>query len=305
MRRRRPPPTIRGSGRTPAGVCNAPSRHDQRAASKQAHNQASKHLVRRAAARERGATRSARTFGAPSGGLAIFLSSPSCGDSLAQSTSVEASRMDGQKSPATQMRDVIRGHQRSSLQKSPATQMSHAERDAGRSHRSVRCGHLTAWRAQARGASTFSVAHVDAPRARVAKLSEPTVHHGSLWHDSEGVLLERVERAVGLPGEWLARAERHLAEVCRTESAPVRHVQGLVREDAHASGVVGGGDVGHHYGERVGDPCIHTGRPGGRGDALTTGRSAGGATLAQRDVGRWAPPSRVARIPSASRIQPM
>jgi hypothetical protein len=106
--------------------------------------------VRRAAARERGATRSARTFVAPSGGLAIFLSSPSCGDSLAQSTSVEASRMDGQKSPATQMRDVIRGHQRSSLQKSPATQMSHAERDAWRSHRSVRCGHLTAWCARAR-----------------------------------------------------------------------------------------------------------------------------------------------------------
>ena len=167
--------------------------------------------------------------------------------------------MDGQKSPATQMRDVIRGHQRSSVQKSPSTQMSHAERDAGRSHRSVRCGHLTAWCARARGASTFSVAHVDAPRARVAKLSDPTVHYGPLRHDSESVLVERVGRAARLPGEWLARVERHLAEVRRTESAPVRHVQGLVREDAHASGVVGGGDVGHHYGERVGDPCIHMG----------------------------------------------
>jgi hypothetical protein len=31
----------------------------------------------------RGATRSDRTFGAPSGGLAIFRSSPSCGGSLA------------------------------------------------------------------------------------------------------------------------------------------------------------------------------------------------------------------------------
>ena len=130
-RRRRSPLTIRGSGRTSAG---SPQRaqSSRSACCKQASmNQASKQLVRTAAAWERGATRSARTFVAPSGGLAIFLSSPSCGGSLAQSTSVEASRMDGQKSPAAQMRDVIRGHQRSSGQKSPATQMRRAERVAG------------------------------------------------------------------------------------------------------------------------------------------------------------------------------
>ena len=102
-RRRRSPLTIRGSGRTSAG---SPQRaqSSRSACCKQASmNQASKQLVRTAAAWERGATRSARTFVAPSGGLAIFLSSPSCGGSLAQSTSVEASRREGQKSPATQM----------------------------------------------------------------------------------------------------------------------------------------------------------------------------------------------------------
>ena len=233
-RRRRSPLTIRGSGRTSAG---SPQRaqSSRSACCKQASmNQASKQLVRTAAAWERGATRSARTFVAPSGGLAIFLSSPSCGGSLAQSTSVEASRREGQKSPATQM--------------------SRAERVAGAL---AQVGAMRPPHGMAR-ASTFSVAHVDAPRARVAKLSDPTVHHAPLWHDNEGVQVERVGRVAGLPGEWLARAERHLAEVRRTESAPVRHVQWLVRADSHASGVVGRGAVGHHYGERVGDPCIRT-----------------------------------------------